>query len=718
MRALFTGLFALAAVSLSAQTISEIQGEADASPYLDMEVTTSGIVTASDGLGFFIQDGSGPWSGVYVYDTSQPAIGDAVTVTAMVDEYYELTELVSVSELTIESSGNPLPEPEVLATGDVEQEQWEGVLVQVSGACTNTDLGFGEWELNDGSGACRIDDLFFAFTPVQGTQYAVTGPHTFTYSDYKIGPRNAEDIEIDAPLYFTVLPEEFDLSTTSITLRWQTNAPAETHLEYGLSPIFDLGAITTTDLTTEHEVVLTDLTPATVIYTRMRSVNSEGDTGWSNRVCITVSESSGLIEVLFNQEPDFSVATYSEAPWTPNLTDSIVEYIGQAQTTLDICMYDLNECPSSIIDAINERVNAGVLVRYITDEEPENLPLSDLNPEIPVLAGNTEGIMHDKFILIDRDDALNSWVITGSTNHTGANLGWDFNNHLRIQDQSLCRAYTLEFQEMWGATGSNYNESNAAFASAKTDNTPHKFVVGGKDVELYFSPSDGTTGQIAEHLETADDRIAFAVMAFTENSLGTTLANMHDAIDNVMGVIDYVEFNGSEFDFLVSEGVDVVDYQNEDGSQWPDGPVMHSKYAIVDYGYDDPDPITITGSHNWTASAGSINDENTLIIHDGEIANWFYQDFSGIRNFLGAVSVAEPGAEEAGLLVYPNPSSGAVQVRSAYSGTLMATDVQGRLTWKGEVEKGGSLQLELPAGVYQITLVTANHSASTRLIVR
>lgn len=162
MRLLLLTTLVLVASTFSAQTIQEIQGEADASPFENQTVTTLGVVIATSGIGYYIQDGAGPWSGIYVYDDGAPAVGDHVTVTANVAEYYELTELDFVESLIINSSENPLPEPEILSTGDVADEQWEGVLVRVEGAtCTNTDLGFGEFELDDGSGPCRVDDVLY-----------------------------------------------------------------------------------------------------------------------------------------------------------------------------------------------------------------------------------------------------------------------------------------------------------------------------------------------------------------------------------------------------------------------------------------------------------------------------------------------------------------------------------------------------------------------------
>lgn len=80
--------------------------------------------------------------------------------------------------------------------------------------------------------------------------------------------------------------------------------------------------------------------------------------------------------------------------------------------------------------------------------------MDDLNPAIPVLErgdGGGSG-MHNKFVIIDADDAQNAWVLTGSGNWTTGNLISDCNNFIFFQDQSLARAYRLEFEEMWGGT--------------------------------------------------------------------------------------------------------------------------------------------------------------------------------------------------------------------------------------------------------------------------
>ncbi len=185
---------------VSTVTIHDIQYTTDASgdsPYNGQTVETTGIVTAVGSGKYFIQSAAGAWNGIFVFDSSYtPMEGDEIRITADVTEYNGLTELTNVAAYEVLSSENEIS-PTVITTNQVADEQYEGVLVKVENAqCTNDNLGYGEWELNDGSGACRVDDLLYAFTPTQGTSYNVTGPVTYTFSNFKIEPRRADDIQV------------------------------------------------------------------------------------------------------------------------------------------------------------------------------------------------------------------------------------------------------------------------------------------------------------------------------------------------------------------------------------------------------------------------------------------------------------------------------------------------------------------------------------------
>lgn len=620
-------LFCFFSFAQTEVTIFEIQGQQELSPYEGEIVKTTGVVTGVFSGSYFIQDGEGEWNGVYVYGSSSVTVGDEVELTAEVDEYYDLTELKNISSFTLLSSGNELPAASELSTQEINDEAFEGVLVTVVNTiCTNDNLGFGEWELDDGSGSCRVDDMGVVYTPVLGLAYTVTGPLQYSFDFYKIEPRDESDILIMENLYFVSEPMQFNPEQITISLMWETNVEATTELFWGTTPELEGGHETLPGNVTDHELQLTDLDPSTIYYIRAFSVEGTDTTPNFTRPYATVSNSSGEVNLYFNQTVDHSVADQEMAVWTPNITDTVIHYLNMAQQTLDITMYEQES--DEIVAAINVAYDNGVQIRYITDDIGTNTALENLNENIPVLYGNEDYIMHDKFIIIDAEAEMGSWIITGSLNHTENNLGWDYNNMICIQDKSLALGYTLEFEEMWGSDGLMYDELNAKFGSEKINNTPHKFLIDNIPVEVYFSPSDKTTTQILTAIEQAENNIEFALLVFTENSLGNAIVDAKENGIEITGIIDYVESSGSEYDYLRDNSVNVRDYVNPDGSQWPDGPTLHHKYAIMDFEEGSTNPVVITGSHNWSASAESGNDENTLIIYDANIANQFHQEFS------------------------------------------------------------------------------------------
>jgi len=723
MRAFYTILVFLSNLlitNISAQTIQEIQGQGEDSPYNGQTVTTSGIVTASFTTGstsaYFIQDGTGPRSAIYVYDGNySPEVGDEVELTATVDEFFNLTELVDVTSLTVLSSGNALPDPITVTTAEANSENYESMLLIIEDAtCSNSDIGFGEFELNDGSGALAVDDLIYSFDASQGISYTITAPLYYSFEAFKLVPRNEDDIEIADELFFTAFPAISLIETNSLEISWQTNVAATAELEYGETDGYELGNISEETPSTSHSIVVENLEPATIYYFNATS-QSESTSIDHDFVAVTASESTGKIEVYFNHIVDVSYANDEEAQWTPSIKDTIISYIDSAKHTIDVTMYDVEN--AEIIEALNEARERGVWIRYISDEGTENPILENLDPEIPLFLGNADGLMHNKFFVIDREVSDSCWVMTGSTNHTEANLGWDFNNLICIQDQSLARAYTLEFEEMWGGSSEQPNPSSAKFGTDKTDNTPHHLLIDGIETELYFSPSDGVTDKIAATLESAEESIEFATLIFTENALGNAVLAAHNQGLQVRGIIDYVESSGSEFDFLVNQGVNVIDYQNADGSQWPDGPTLHHKYAIVDRDNEE-NATLITGSHNWTASANSIHDENTLIFKSSRLANLYYQEF--MARFQGWFTGIED-IDRIDFEVYPIPATSQLWLKLPPHNrfeSFSIIDLNGKIVVGGAFNAGNSIEIEaLEPGFYLILLEGESSIATSKFVV-
>ncbi|BES73615.1 ExeM/NucH family extracellular endonuclease [Marinobacter nanhaiticus D15-8W] len=152
-----------------ATLISAIQGSGNVSPMVDsnvvVEATVSAYAAGDDGLGgFYIQEEAGDQDGnaatseaLFVYEPGAAAnVGDQVRVAGTVVEYNGLTELTSVSALTVCGSG-PAIQPTVISlpwTDESAPEAWENMLVTLEQPLTvtdNYDLGrYGSLTLGSG----------------------------------------------------------------------------------------------------------------------------------------------------------------------------------------------------------------------------------------------------------------------------------------------------------------------------------------------------------------------------------------------------------------------------------------------------------------------------------------------------------------------------------------------------------------------------------------
>ena len=179
-------------------SIADIQIGQETALFEGVAVLTSGVVTGVYGVLATIQDGTGAYSGIWVNGSDVALqVGDAVEVTATVGENFDLTLLQSPSVIIL-SQDNPLPAAEVLTTVEVLAEQWEGVLVQTTGTVNDDALGYGEWSLDDTSGPVRADDRGYdaigAGLVTLGAMIQVTGALDFSYGDFKIQPRDVNDV--------------------------------------------------------------------------------------------------------------------------------------------------------------------------------------------------------------------------------------------------------------------------------------------------------------------------------------------------------------------------------------------------------------------------------------------------------------------------------------------------------------------------------------------
>lgn len=212
--------------------IYEIQGSGEASPNVNSVVTTEGIVTAVIDGGFFIQtatansdNDANTSDGIQVVSATSVAVGDAVTVTGTVEEFFGLTRLNSVSSVTIDSNGNAVPAavlfdattPSTMAMTPHDLERFEGMLVRAENAMASggTDRfgdtgvtltgnrairetgiefpglnGLPVWDGNPEMFEINADGAGLANTPIFGGQMidVAQGPLTYSFGDYQVLP--------------------------------------------------------------------------------------------------------------------------------------------------------------------------------------------------------------------------------------------------------------------------------------------------------------------------------------------------------------------------------------------------------------------------------------------------------------------------------------------------------------------------------------------------
>ena len=185
------------------------------------ELSLTGVVTAvrdfSSYPNFFIQqEGVNSYAGIYAYVPSgfdNLTVGDNITVTGMINEGYGITRLEPNSEnimtYVVNSSGNYIEPLEISSSGfgmgegcTLEAEGLESMFVKIENLTLDSIDEFGVWNVSDNNGnSYLIDDYFFnsdlgdfPTLSIGDEILSVTGV-VGHYFDYKIYPRNINDIE-------------------------------------------------------------------------------------------------------------------------------------------------------------------------------------------------------------------------------------------------------------------------------------------------------------------------------------------------------------------------------------------------------------------------------------------------------------------------------------------------------------------------------------------
>ena len=357
--------------------------------------------------------------------------------------------------------------------------------------------------------------------------------------------------------------------------------------------------------TTTTSLIVFSIVLIILVIEALTSQDLLGGSGGGNvvteSVSTTIPGSEAWYAVYFTNPEAAGAASFKEGP-----DHVLAAAIDNSRMSVDVAIYDFDL--ASLREALLSAHRRGVNVRIVVDsdnrDEAEVQAL--IAGDIPVLGDRRQGLMHDKFVIIDR---LEVW--TGSMNFTINDAYKNNNNLIRIRSSRLAENYLAEFEEMF--VDDDFGPSSPA-------NTPYSSLsVDGTLLEVYFSPDDGTAARLVDLIASAQESIYFLAYSFTADDLAATMLARSNAGVTVSGVFEQSQYRantGTEFDLFRLNKLDV----RLDGNPRN----MHHKVIVIDRS------TVVTGSYNFSASAEKSNDENTLIIHHPEIAALYLAEFERV----------------------------------------------------------------------------------------
>ena len=241
-----------------------------------------------------------------------------------------------------------------------------------------------------------------------------------------------------------------------------------------------------------------------------------------------------------------------------------------------------------------------------SDDMDDAAPQALKDAGLPILGDRQQGLMHNKFLVIDRTD-----VWTGSMNFTNEGAYKDNNNLIHIHSAKVAQDYEVEFNEMF------VDDKFGPNIGVRTPNP--RVTIDGTPIDVYFSPDDHIQAALVKLLDNAQTSINFLAYSFTSDPLGVAIRQSAAAGVKVAGVMEaeQVASNiGTEYDAFRAAGLNV----RLDGNRGQ----MHHKVMIIDQ------QIVVTGSYNFTASAENTNDENLIVIYNPDIAAQYLQEFQRV----------------------------------------------------------------------------------------
>ncbi len=279
----------------------------------------------------------------------------------------------------------------------------------------------------------------------------------------------------------------------------------------------------------------------------------------------------------------------------------VIELIDGAQESVDAAQFTFSR--RNIEDALVAAHERGVTVRVAMDSAQErdgslSRRLKDRGVDVRFIKGNDNGsfvgIMHSKFMIVDR-----STLLTGSNNWSSTGTSINEENTIVVKATEVdpqVAGFQCHFNAIW-------------------DSRPDSSVSCSNEV-VAFTPGSPAKNMIRDEIRASKFSVYVLMHHFTFGDLVKELAKAQERgveVRVIVNVPDRAEHSGSNWDRLIAAGGQLRYKQvNTDAFQ-----LMHNKLVVID------DRVLINGSGNWSGSAFFNNFENYVRYTDLDVVESF-----------------------------------------------------------------------------------------------
>jgi phosphatidylserine/phosphatidylglycerophosphate/cardiolipin synthase-like enzyme len=253
--------------------------------------------------------------------------------------------------------------------------------------------------------------------------------------------------------------------------------------------------------------------------------------------------------------------------------------IRRAQRTITLSIYSLSD--ARILRALNARAQSGVHVVLLIESSHYPEVRARLNDKVIVHAHPSQGLMHQKLLVIDSEEA---WI--GSANMTRASLNRYANLCMALRSREVARLLEERIsamQQEW-----------------KLEQTGGQIL---DELGIWFLPDPKQVERIVARLDAAQKSIRVAMFTWTHPKLVNACVRAQKRGVDVRCVLDRESSLGASSsvkDALLAANIPLRVNRGKE--------LTHHKFALID------NTVLIHGSANWTRAAFKRNDEILCVL--------------------------------------------------------------------------------------------------------